>query len=143
MNSRVCVDASLVIALLVPERFSKSCFDLWGKWVAADIGAIAPQLLRYEITSVLYRKAVTNQVSFSDAKKALDRYLVMDIASVDTATLSSRAFELAKQFKQPNTYDCHYLALAEQLNCPFWTLDHRLYNATHESFGSIINLVSE
>ena len=142
MNSRVCVDASLVIALLVPERFSKSCFELWGKWVAADIAAIAPQLLSYEITSVLYRKAVTNQVSFSDAKNALERYLSMDIAPVDTADLSSRTFELAEQFKRPNTYDSHYLALAEQLNCPFWTLDQRLYYATHESFG-LINLVSE
>ena len=137
MNSRVCFDASLVIALLIPEQFSKSSLALWSKWVQDDIEVVAPQLLRYEVTSSLYRKAAAKQVSSDDAKEALNRFLSMDISYIDYIALSARAFELAEQFKRPNTCDSHYLALAEHLGCPFWTLDERLYNATQKAFDLI------
>ncbi len=31
-----------------------------------------------------------------------------------------------------DSYDAHYLALAEHLGCEFWTADKRLHNAVHE-----------
>ncbi len=42
--------------------------------------------------------------------------------------LHKRAWELAKQFNRPQTYDSHYLALAEIIGLEFWTGDERLYN---------------
>jgi predicted nucleic acid-binding protein len=45
------------------------------------------------------------------------------------ASLHQRAWQLAKRFNRPTTHDTHYLALAERLECPFWTADAKLYNA--------------
>jgi predicted nucleic acid-binding protein len=42
-----------------------------------------------------------------------------------------------RKFNRPNTYDAHYLALAENLNCPFWTGDERLFNAVHSDFSDV------
>ena len=137
MRSRVCVDASLIIALFIPERFSSSSLALWSNWVQEDIETVAPQLLRYEVTSALYHKANTNQVSFDDAKEALNKFISLEIIYMDPMPLPLRALDLAEQNKRPNTYDSHYLALAEYLDCPFWTLDERFYNATHTKFDLI------
>jgi predicted nucleic acid-binding protein len=46
--------------------------------------------------------------------------------------LLRRAYELATQFNRPTAYDSQYLAVAERLNCEFWTADQRLFNAAHE-----------
>ena len=39
--------------------------------------------------------------------------------------------------KRTATYDSHYLALAEHLDCRFWTADERLYNAAKDQFPRI------
>lgn len=49
--------------------------------------------------------------------------------------LLERAFELAAVHNRPAGYDCVYLALAERLQCEFWTGDLRLVNAVSESLA--------
>ena len=44
-------------------------------------------------------------------------------------SLLKRAYELATQYNRPTAYDSQYLAVAERLNCEFWTADERLANA--------------
>jgi predicted nucleic acid-binding protein len=48
-----------------------------------------------------------------------------------------RAFDLAARLKRSATYESHYLALAEHLDCRFWTADERLYNAAKDQFPRI------
>ena len=137
MRSMVCVDASLIVALLVPERFSVAALNLWSEWIQDDAEIVAPLLLRYEVTSAIYRKALRGQISKEDAREALQRFLEIDIVYSDPPSLPIRAFELAEQYDRPNTYDSLYLALTEHLESPFWTADERLYNTTHASFQHI------
>jgi predicted nucleic acid-binding protein len=61
----------------------------------------------------------------------------LDIVYLDPADLPTRAIELAELFHRPNTYDSFYLALAERLDCPFWTADERLFNAVSPGFKLI------
>jgi predicted nucleic acid-binding protein len=42
--------------------------------------------------------------------------------------ISLRSIKLAHLFGVPAAYDAHYLALAEQQNCEYWTADTRLWN---------------
>ena len=137
MRSQVCVDASLIVALFVPESLSQGALDLWEKWVLEGFHTVSPQLLRYEVTSALYRISLNGLISREDHHTALQHFLALDIEWIDPPGLSFRATELAEQFQRPNTYDAHYLALAEHLNCEFWTGDERLYNATHNKFAHI------
>ena len=39
---------------------------------------------------------------------------------------------LAARFNRPAAYDAHYLALAEMMNCEFWTADRRLFNVVKD-----------
>ena len=133
-KSQVCIDSSLVVALLTSERFSQMALALWQEWTLDDREIVAPLLLRYEVTSALYRKAFQKLISMEDARKALGHFLALDIEYVDPPDSPVLATELAARFKRPNTYDAHYLALAECLECQFWTGDERLYNATQGSF---------
>ena len=47
--------------------------------------------------------------------------------------LLRRGYELATQFNRPTAYDAQYLAVAERLQCEFWTVDERLYNAVKQA----------
>lgn len=48
--------------------------------------------------------------------------------------MHDRALILASRSDLPATYDAHYLALAEELDCEFWTADKRLARATNGAF---------
>ena len=137
MKSQICVDASLVVAMFMPERFSRAALALWKDWTLDEVQVAAPLLLRYEVVSAFSRKVLQGVISQEDCDEALQNFLALDIELGDRPVLSLRAVELAKKFNRPNTYDAHYLALTENLGCPFWTGDERLYNAVHSGFNDI------
>jgi len=127
MNSTACVDASIVIKLVVEEPGSDLADALWAQWIQQDVQIVAPALLRYEITAVLRKKVYRGQLSKEIANMALTAALdLKGIEYIDSPVLHLRALELASQFGLPTAYDAHYLALAEQQNCEFWTADVRL-----------------
>lgn len=123
MTSQVCVAASLVVAMFVPGRFSRAALTLWREWTLNDRQVIAPMLLRYEVTSAIYRKTLSGQIAAADGREALQRFLELDITTVDPPSLSLRAVEVAAKFQRPNTYEAHHLALVESQGCPIWTGD--------------------
>ena len=136
-RSQVCVDANVVVALVTAERFSHAALALWQELTKRDWQPVAPLLLRYEVTSTLHRKIVRGVMASEDARRALREALALDIHYLDPPDLSLRAFELAARSERPAAYDAHYLALADHLNCPFWTADERLYNTVHADFPHI------
>jgi predicted nucleic acid-binding protein len=137
LTSLVCVDASVVVALVTTEHLSHAALALWREWTTQEQQPVAPMLLRYEVTSALHRKAVDGKMSREDAAQALQKALACDIRYLDPSAINELAFTLAARFKRPATYDSHYLALAEQLQCPVWTADERLFNAVHAEFPHI------
>ena len=137
LKSPVCVDANVVIALVTAEHFSRGALALWQEWLTKGYQPCAPLLLRYEVTSALHRKALASQMSREDAGQALAKALACDIRYLDPMEINVRAFDLAARLNRSATYDCYYLALAEQLDCRFWTADERLYNATKDQFPRI------
>jgi predicted nucleic acid-binding protein len=134
MNRAVCVDASFIVAMLTPERYTTLATTRWKTWIEDDFRILAPTLLGYEVTSALYRKVLKEQIEPKDGKVALEQFLSMDIESIHLPELHAEASKLAKQFNRPNVYDAHYLALAHHLACPLWTADERLYNTVKEKF---------
>lgn len=136
-KSPVCVDASVVVALVTAERFSRVVLGLWQEWVSQSLQPTAPLLLRYEVASALHRKVLDSKMSREDARQALDKALACDIRYLDPPNINTSAFELAARLSRPTTYDSHYLVLAEQLDCLFWTGDERFYNAAGGAFSRI------
>ena len=136
-KSRVCVDASIIVALVTTEVQSKKALALWMDWMNKDYKVIAPVLLRFEVASAIRRKAFRGLLKPEDARRVLNEALSLDIEFVDSPRLTLHAFDLAARFNRPTTYDAHYLALAEMMDCEFWTADERLYNAVKGGFPLI------
>lgn len=136
-NLPVCVDASLVVALVIPESQSERALSLWSSWMDSDREVVAPYLLRYEVASALWRKVVHGLMHAEDARQALKAALFLDIRFLDPPELPLRAFDLAARLNRSTTYDMFYLALTEIVGGEFWTADERLYNAVRGTFPAI------
>ncbi len=127
-NSWVCVDAGCVVRLFTEpddERYPA----LWRRWRAEDRRVVAPRLLRYEVTNVLYRSRREASLRSVSLESALQTVLALPIELRDDDDLHEMAFRFAERFSLPAAYDAHYLALADRLGAVFWTTDRRLANA--------------
>lgn len=135
--SPVCIDASVVVALVTAELLSHKAIELWQELVEREYRPVAPFLLRYEVASALFRKVVRGMMNVEDARQALQEAVTLDIHYLDPPSLFIHAFDLAGRLRQPAAYDAHYLALAEYLDSPFWTADKHLYHAVHADFPRV------
>jgi predicted nucleic acid-binding protein len=48
--------------------------------------------------------------------------------------LDVEALQLCRQYHRLSVYDAHYLALAQRLECEFWTADEELVDAVRPGF---------
>jgi predicted nucleic acid-binding protein len=128
MNSAICVDASILIKLLVEEENSDLARSLWQSWLDAGIERVAPPLLIYEIIAVLRKQVYRGLITAQEGDEAFNLAQDAPVSLLAPSGLHRLAWEFAKRFNRPTAYDSHYLALAELLNCAFWTADERLFN---------------
>lgn len=136
-NFSACIDANIAVMIVVPEPQRPIALALFKTLLEQPSAIVAPRLFAYEITSVLWRKTRLGVITLSEARQALVAALDLQVEIYDPPALSERAFELAAHYRLPATYDAHYLALAEQLECPFWTADERLFNTVEAEFPLI------
>jgi len=127
----------LVLKLAVPEEDSERAQEQWEQWAQQGTEVVAPPLLWYEVTSVLRNRAHRGRLTLDESSEALEALLSLNISIVSPTDLHRRAWELATRLDQPTAYDAHYLALAQELDCPFWTADHRLYQATRDTLPGV------
>lgn len=133
MTPWVCVDANLVIKLVVEETLSREARTMWRNWQKDGVKISAPPLLRYEITSVLRKHVTRGFRTVQESRQALQLALAFNIEYLEPVDFHRSALDLAERLERPAAYDAHYLALAEQLGCEFWTADERLTNAVQKS----------
>jgi predicted nucleic acid-binding protein len=131
-SSIVCVDASLIIRLVISGT---DPFHLqWKSWSDQNYRLVAPSLLYYEVVNGLYKYEKTNVLPTIAVDKALTAALAFPIELFGDPWLHRRAKVLAKTYSLPAVYDAHYLALSEQMDIELWTADARLYKAL-QPFG--------
>lgn len=127
----VVVDASLATMWAVPEPHSATALALAEQWGRDNVRLLAPCLLVAEVTNALHKRVRRGELNASTAEAALEVILAFGIDLREEPLLAIRALSLARHLRQPTTYDCHYLALAERYDCILWTGDRRFYNAVH------------
>ena len=132
MNSQVCVDASFVIKLGIPEAGSDQVEDLWRGWYHVGREIVAPHLLHCEITSVICNAIYRSRITPEEGLQILERLLALPVRLLAAERLHITACKMAIELGQPAAYDAHYLALAQNLGCELWTGDRRLYQAVRE-----------
>ncbi len=130
-SSRVYIDASIAVKWVVSEEWSKAAIALREEWRAQGKEFIAPPHLPIEVTNAIYQYVRRRELSAAQARSALKEFLNVRVTLVSSASLYQAAFNLALRLKLPALYDAHYLALARQSRCEFWTADEKLYLAVH------------
>lgn len=115
------VDASLVASALTDGGEV-------GRWASSLLVTepAAPHLLSVEVASMLRRAERTGKLSTDLAAVAHGDLLGLDITWFAYEPLAERVWELRHSV---TTYDGWYVALAEALDAPLATLDHRLTRA--------------
>ena len=140
MSGVVCIDANFVVGLLT-DNTPESSFDrLWVQWQNSKYTPVAPALIYYEVSNAFYRLLLARQLLPALAGQALDEAWNLNITLYGDAELHRQALTLARSLRLPATYDAHYLALAQRLECEFWTADRRLVNSVQATLPWV-NLV--
>lgn len=71
MDSRICVDASLALKLVLPEADSDQVAVEWQNWARSGVEVAAPYLFIYETSSVLRNRVYRKELTHKEADDAL------------------------------------------------------------------------
>ena len=133
----VVVDASLAVKFAVNEEFALQARTLAHFWESAGVPLSAPDFMPSEFASALRKKIPDGFLTIGDVRTLISDLYESGIDFRPSRTLHIRAIDLAVQLNQRLAYDSHYLALAESLNCDFWTADRRFHRAAQGPYPQV------
>ena len=134
----VVIDANILIAYaLADEPLHAQANLILSAWQVTEENLTAPRLFRSEITAVVRKAVYQQRITPDQGRIMLSQLLLYPVEFYEDDDLLKEAYELAVRFNRPRAYDSQYMALAERLNCEFWTADERLVNSTQGQFGHI------
>jgi predicted nucleic acid-binding protein len=122
------VDASAVVDLLVPPTIARREF-LIAALPEPGVPWLAPDILPFEVFSVVRRHVLRRALSTSLATNALRRLRALPITYLPTTSLLEVAWTLRDEF---STADALYASLALRAGEPLLTSDTRLARAAVE-----------
>jgi len=113
------IDASIAVKWVVEEEGTPQALALRQR-----AKLIAPELLVAECANILWKKAARGELSKEEALFAAKLLQSAEIELLPMRSLFETATSLAIELDHP-AYDCIYLALAVENDCPFVTADER------------------
>ena len=90
---------------------------------------VAPNLLRSEALSLIYREVRRGELSADAARTMLDRLTTMRIRLLGDRVSRATAWKVAEQLGWDDTANAEYVAVAQLQADAFVTLDERLADA--------------
>ncbi|MBL8133221.1 MAG: type II toxin-antitoxin system VapC family toxin [Anaerolineae bacterium] len=134
----VVVDSNILIAFaLTDEPLHTQASRLLRSWQTSETRLTAPSLFRSEITAVLRKVVFQQRISHEQGRILLRRLFAYPVVYIEDEALLESAYDFAQRFNRPRAYDSQYIALAERLNCEFWTADEVLVNSVQTRFSRI------
>jgi predicted nucleic acid-binding protein len=95
---------------------------------------VAPELIVAEVANAAWKRVLRAEISIEQATLAVSGLELLD-ERVPLLALARRALAIGERLRHP-TYDCFYLALAEQCEVHLLTDDHRLRQRSPAANGS-------
>lgn len=129
MSDFVVMDASLAFKWLVEEEDTDKAEAILEDWDRRGVALAAPYLMPFEVVNALHGRVRRGDFTVEQAAFIFESRLSSEIELYYTPTIHTRALQLAAELGQGAVYDCHYLALAESLDCEMWTADERFYRS--------------
>lgn len=124
---RLILDANVLVALAVPMAASDKAAERIAAWLASGREFFAPALWSYEAVSSIRKYVSAGVLDNQEAFTAIDHLLTLGVRDVaPTVGLHRRALLWAERLSDFVAYDPAYLAVAEELEAPFWTTDGKL-----------------
>ncbi len=137
MSNSVCIDASLALTWLLPAEQNEVANTLRREWCENGMEIITAPLFHAEVTSVLREQVYFERLLPEEGEEAFSAYSEIGVKSIDSPKIQQRAWELAKEFNLPRTYDMQYLAVAELKDCELWTNDKRFVNSLQSKVSNL------
>lgn len=127
VHVRLILDANILVALAIPTAASAEAAKWMDAWLASKREFFAPALWSYEAVSSIRKYVSAGVIDRQEAYSAVDRLLTLGVQDVaPSVTLQRRALQWAERLSGFVAYDAAYLAVAEELEAPFWTTDGKL-----------------
>jgi len=137
---QVVVDASFLLKMFLPEERSDQAEKLWKAWVGDHVEIVAPNLIVFEVSSVIRNKVFRGILTEREGGEILSLLRQLDLSLIHDEELLDIAWEIGIILNSQNLYDCFYLALAKLLRIPLWTTDKKLFQSARKEFA-FVNLL--
>lgn len=139
----VCVVASIIVKLVVPETDSVSARAIWASWVEGEALVIGPAHMPLEVLNGIRRSLLSSLLSAEEASEAVERVAGLPVLTFEAEQLGlpdlwSRFMESFDARVTP--YDAAYLQVASPFGCELWTADDRLVRAVGEQLPWVRSL---
>jgi predicted nucleic acid-binding protein len=139
----VVIDANIAINVAVSTHpYHEQALRLTQYWLANGNELLAPPMFESEVDSIV---RLNTTRGFWTVEAGRDIFRIVDSLPV-TITHDSRvrliARSIAESFDERHVYDSTYAALAQLLNCEFWTADRRFYQRVNDRL-SFVKFVDE
>jgi predicted nucleic acid-binding protein len=118
----IAIDANAVVALLVDDAE----LGMSSRRAYAQHDLTAPDLLSYEVTSVLRKLCQLNAITGRVAEHALRDLNLLRVDTVPYGDIAQRMWELRDNL---SVYDAAYVAVAELFDVELLTFDQRVRRA--------------
>ncbi|HUA61654.1 MAG TPA: type II toxin-antitoxin system VapC family toxin [Verrucomicrobiae bacterium] len=136
MPETFVLDCSVAAKWVFPEPDRAAAMDLFERWSSGEIFLIAPALLLAEFASLVAKRNRRREISGAQAAEADSMMTACSPRLYETRPLILPSLALSLRY-QLSLWDCVYLALAIEHNCPVYTADQRLVRAGKNRYPSI------
>jgi predicted nucleic acid-binding protein len=140
--SRLVVDSCVAIKWLVNEPGSGAAGRLLHRYLDERTELLAPDSIESEIGNSLWKRFHRGLMTADEAQQAFARFRALQITTIACGRLLDDAMRLAIEHRR-SFYDCLFLALSLQENCPFVTADEKLANAVGRVFANLELLATD
>lgn len=139
----VVVDASVLVALVVPDERQGAARARLETWLAEGEELHAPAVLPYEIANVLARLVYDGDLDHDDIAEIWPDLAALGVVlhSFDLGHDGPRVAALTARLRRRHATDSAYVCLAQQLDTTVWTLDGALARNAADT-GLPVTLIS-
>lgn len=129
----IIIDSSVALKWFLPkEEFLKQALDIKQLFESRTISISIPILFFYEVNNILKNNVANERINHLDAPKMLQALMDLDFTIYSTSELFIETFKTAVEFNI-TSYDASYVALAKNLQIPFYTADTKLVKQVNSS----------